>query len=133
MGKTDWHRINVVKTYIEALNTRDLPTVERLVGTDCKLIDSRGGWVRGRDDCIEASRRFFAMPIDFSIKIDSAIARDGEVLVRGKVRSNDRVLAHDCLWRAVSNGEQMFEFQSYAQGEAKPVAHLLMPASARYG
>ena len=133
MDRQEKREIRVVSDYIAAINARDLKAVERIVGPECKLIDSKGGWIEGHADCVEASRRFFALAIDYRLEPESVTARGGDVLVRGKMRASDPILAHDCLWRARSNGSQLTEWQSFARGTALPVAQLLMPETARFG
>lgn len=124
----------VVRAYIAALNARDIAAVERLVGRECILIDSRGASVRGHTDCVEASRRFFALDLDYELQAATISASPPDVLVSGKMLSNDPALARDCLWRARTKGNHLVEWQSFAKGSGLGVAHLLMPeVAARAG
>lgn len=126
-------QIRIVRDYIVALNARDLSAMTRIYAADCRLIDSRGGWVRGYDLCLEASRRFFELPLDYELEVAGMTARLPEILVRGTMRSNDPVLANDSLWRARTDGTRLTEWASFARGKAFPVAKVLMPEAAQYG
>ncbi len=124
---------NVVREYIRALNTRDLTATRRIYGEECRLIDSQGGSISGHDNCVEATRRFFALPITFSLEAHSLSERHGEILVSGKVDSSEASLGNDRLWRVRLEGKRIVEWQSYADGPAFPGATRLMPESAVQG
>ena len=124
--------IRVVRAYIDAFNARDLAGVERLLAPECKFIASKGGYVEGREAAVEATRRFFAMPIEFALEASELVRHGDDVLVRGEMRSSDPHLANDSLWRARSDGRHLLEWQSFARGNALPFARLVMPEVARY-
>jgi ketosteroid isomerase-like protein len=132
MSSSERRMLRIVRDYIAALNARDFAAVERLVGADCRFIDSRGGWIRGRDDCLEASRRFFALPFEFHLHAEDVVVRADHVLIRGEMRSSHPGLARDSLWRARTEGEHLVEWQSFASGESLALAHLLMPEVAQH-
>lgn len=124
-----------MRDYIAALNARDLgaiEAIERLIGPACVFIDSRGGAVRGHDHCVEASRRFFALDIEYELDAATLVAHPPHVLITGRMRSNDTRLARDCLWRARCEDGQIVEWQSFADGPGLNVAPLLMPEVASY-
>lgn len=124
-------QIRIVRDYIDALNARDQDAVGRIYAPDCKLIDSKGGWIGGYDNCVEASRRFFEMPFDYHLEIDSISARLPDILVRGQMRSTEPRLANDTLWRAQTDGKRLTEWASFARGKAYPTARVLMPEAAQ--
>lgn len=132
MFGADGKQIRIVRDYVAALNARDLVAMMRLYGPDCKLIDSKGGWVSGYDNCVEASRRFFAMPFDYNLQLAGITVRGGVVLAHGAMRSTDPTLANDTLWRARTDGTRLTEWASFARGKAFPVAKVLMPEVAQY-
>ena len=127
MWRSKKQDVRVVRDYIAALNARDLDAVSRLVGADCTFIDSRGGSVRGHDHCIEASRRFFALDIDYELRVETIVAHPPDVLITGQMRSNETGLARDRLWRARAEGANLVEWQSFSEGRGLGVARLLMP------
>ena len=120
-----------MRDYVAALNARDLRSVARLYAPDCKLIDSKGGSISGYDNCVEASRRFFEMPFDFHLEVEGMSARLPYILVRGRMKSSESVLANDTLWRARTDGKRLTEWASFARGKAFPVAQILMPEIAQ--
>lgn len=122
----------LVRDYIAALNTRDLQAVKKLVGPNCTYIDSCGGSVQGYDNCIEASRRFFALDLEYELQATSILAHPPDILVSGKMVSGDAGLARDCLWRARTEGKNLVEWQSFADGPGLGIARLLMPEVAEH-
>ena len=133
MWRSRKRNVRVVRDYIAALNARDLKAVDRLVGPACTFIDSRGGFVRGHDQCVEASRRFFALELNYELKPATIVAHPPDVLITGRMHSNDAGLARDCLWRARAEGPYLVEWQSFADGHGLGVARLLMPDVASSG
>lgn len=121
-----------MRDYIAALNARDLGAIERLIGPACVFIDSHSGAVRGHDQCVEASRRFFALDIEYKLDAATLVANPPDVLISGRMRSSDIRLARDCLWRARCEGGKLVEWQSFADGPGLNVARLLMPEVAIY-
>lgn len=83
--------------------------------------------MRGHDQCVEASRQFFALEIDYELEAATIVAHSPDVLITGRMRSNETRLARDCLWRARSEGKHLIEWQSFADGQGLGVARLLMP------
>jgi hypothetical protein len=126
-------KVRVVRDYIAAINARDIAAVERIFGAECRLIDSRGGWISGYGECVEATRRMLALPIEFRLEADDIVSRPPDVLVRGRMHSSDPRLALDCLWRARTDGRHLLEWQSFATGDSLPLARMLMPEVARSG
>lgn len=124
-------QVEVVRRYIAALNARDIGVIEALVGSECKFIDSLGGWIAGRDDCIEAARRFFEFAPDFSLAVETIAVHGGDVLVSGRTSAEEPMLRCDRLWRARTDGTYLLEWQSYGEGSRLPLARALMGERAR--
>lgn len=124
--------VRVVRDYVAALNSRDIVAIRRLIGPSCVFIDSRNGAVRGHDQCVEASRRFFALDLDYDLDVATVVAHPPDVLITGTMRSTDNRLARDCLWRARCENGKLVEWQSFADGPGLNVARLLMPEVATY-
>lgn len=118
-----------MQQYIAALNARDAETIGSLLADDCRLVDSAGGWLEGRDTALEATRAFFDFETDFRIDNEEIVLRGDEVLVRGNATANNPQLAKDSLWRAkVKNGKLAY-WQSFGS-DALPLARILMPEKA---
>jgi limonene-1,2-epoxide hydrolase len=126
MGISKREQERVVRRYVTALNARDIDAIEELLAPDCRFIDSIGCWVEGREDCLEASRRFLAMEPEFRIAIENILMHGGEVLINGTTSAQEPMLCRDTLWRARSDGKQLIEWQSYGEGSTLPLAKVLM-------
>lgn len=118
--------VAVVQRYIAALNERDQDTIASLLADDCRLVDSSGGWLEGRENAIEATRAFFDFDAEFRIDHDNIVLRGDEVLVRGKATAAHPQLAKDSLWRARVKDGKLAYWQSYG-AEALPLVRILMP------
>lgn len=118
-----------MQRYIAALNARDPETIGDLLAADCRLVDSSGGWVEGRDNALAATRAFFDFETDFRLEHEDIVLRGDEVLVRGNVRANNPQLAKDSLWRARVRDGKLAYWQSFG-AESLPLARLLLPDQA---
>lgn len=123
-------RQKVVERWIAARNSRDFSAIELLIADHCQLIDSRGDSIVGREDCLEAMRRFFALDPGFTLHVESIITNADETLVKGRTTAADPRLALDTLWRARSTTTHLVEWQSYSAKPSPAVLHILMGSRA---
>ena len=119
----------VVQQYIAALNARDARIIADLLAHDCRLVDSAGGWIEGRDNALAATRAFFEFEDEFHIEQEAIALRGDEVLVRGRAKAANPQLASDKLWRARVRDGKLSYWQSYGE-DALPLARILMPEQA---
>lgn len=113
-----------MKRYIAALNARDTEAIDALLAYNCRLVDSSGGSIEGRESAMAATRAFFDFETDFHLTDHDIVLRGDEVLVRGAVRANNPQLATDSLWRAKVAGGKIAHWQSYG-AEALPLVRIL--------
>ena len=118
--------VSVVRRYISALNTGDPGNLEELLAEDCRLVDSTGGWLEGRDNALSALRVFFSSETDFRIDAETIVLRGDEVLVRGRAEARDPRLAKDTLWRVRVEAGKVAFWQSYGAVDL-PLARMLLP------
>lgn len=121
--------IAVVESYIAALNARDAEAIDTLLADDCRLVDSTGGWVEGRENAMKATRAFFEFETDFRIDDQTIVLRGDEVLVRGSASANNPQLAKDSLWQARVRDGKLAYWQSFG-AQALPLAQILLPEKA---
>ena len=124
--------IPVTRRYIAALNARDPDAMEELLAENCRVVDSRGGWVEGRDAVMNATRRFFEMEPRFTVQESSMVMRAGDVLIRGRAKASDPRLAQDTLWIARVRDGRVVYWQSFGAGEPPALARILAPEDAHY-
>ena len=114
----------MVKRYIAALNARDIDAIDTLLADDCRMVDSSGGLIDGRESAVETTRAFFDFETDFHLTQHDIVLRGDEVLIRGVVRANNPQLATDSLWRARVSKGKLVHWQSYG-ADALPLARIL--------
>lgn len=124
--------IPVTRRYIAALNARDPEAIESLLAENCRVVDSRGGWVEGRDAVMQATRRFFEIEHRFKVEESSMVMRAGDVLIRGRTRASDPRLAQDTLWLARVRDGRVTYWQSFGAGNPPALARILAPDDAHY-
>lgn len=102
--------IDVIGSYIAAVNRHDVVGLGDLMTEDHTFIDSLGRSVSGRKDMIEAWTMYFAMFPDYQIRVDSTLGEGGTVAVfgsasgtyngkRGLVAANR--ISMEAAWRAI--------------------------------
>lgn len=101
-----------------------------MLGENCRLIDSAGNWIQGRENALAAIRAFNDLDTGFKLEYDNIVVRGREVLVRGRVHTTEPNLLSDTLWRIeVANGE-IVRWQSFGSGRSVPLAKVLLPEAA---
>ncbi|WP_158586768.1 nuclear transport factor 2 family protein [Aurantiacibacter zhengii] len=118
-----------MQQYIAALNARDARIIADLLADDCRLVDSAGGWIEGRDNGLASTRAFFEFDSEFHIEQEDIVLRGDEVLVRGRAKASNPQLASDRLWQARVRDGKLSYWQSFGE-DALPLARILMPEQA---
>ena len=120
-----------VKRYIEALNSRNLAEIGKILHKSIRYIDSKGCWIQGRADAMVAMDRFFAMEPNFRVIPKRLVAHDGEVLITGRCEAEDDRLTHNTLWRTRAEYGCLLLWQSYGTSQAPALARILSPDTAQ--
>ncbi|MCX5612227.1 nuclear transport factor 2 family protein [Streptomyces sp. NBC_00047] len=96
----------LVVRFNDCINGRDIEGLARLMSDDHTFIDSEGGVVSGKRECLDAWRGFFESFPDYRNVFDSLTAREGVVTVVGHAVCAEPSLAGPALWTArIRNGE----------------------------
>jgi ketosteroid isomerase-like protein len=96
----------VVARVNECINRRDLVGLDDLMTDDHVFTDSELASVRGKPDCIDAWRGFFAQFPDYRNTFTQMIARNARVFIVGFSSCSVPVLDGPALWTAhVSDGK----------------------------
>lgn len=121
----------VARNYIDAMNARDADGVDALLADDCRFIDSRGYWLEGRANVMEATRNFFALEANFRWHDVTMVMHNGDVLMRGRATANDARLARDTLWQARVVDGKIVHWQSFGAGDPVSLIRILLPEEAQ--
>lgn len=116
----------MIESWVAGFNSRDISAIKPLIAERCRLIDSRGDSIEGREDCLEALQRLFDLDPSYRINLSSIETTADDTLMRGSVSASDPRLTATTLWRARSNRKQLLEWQSFAPGTPISLAHILM-------
>lgn len=113
--------MKVPRRFVDCVNARDMRSLGTLLGERCRIIDSRGEWMEGRETCLEGLEKLFDIEPDYRIHIASMGRAGDDVLINGHTTGSDPRFLGTTLWRARTDGGQMREWQGYS---ARPGAHL---------
>lgn len=92
----------VVGSFNDAINRRDLGTLAALMTDDHRFTDAAGGHVHGKASCVDAWRGFFAGYPDYrNVFGEVTDEGDGVVTVRGHSICSVPELDGPARWRAV--------------------------------
>ncbi|UUU40000.1 nuclear transport factor 2 family protein [Streptomyces sp. NBC_00162] len=96
----------LVVRFNDCINGRDVEGLARLMSDDHTFIDSEGGVVSGKQECLDAWRGFFESFPGYRNVFDSLTAREDVVTVVGHSVCSEPSLAGPALWTArIRNGE----------------------------
>ena len=123
--------VDVVKSYVAALNARDAAGMKALLHPECTFVDSQGYSVEGYEDSVAAVDAFLALDDGFKMHVESAVLRGEDILMRGYTEARDPRLATDTLWTARVEDGKVKYWQSFGSPDSPALAHLLMPEKAR--
>jgi ketosteroid isomerase-like protein len=127
------HSLKTARRYVECVNARDVDGLREILDADCKLIDARGDWIEGRDNCLSAFERFFAIEPAYRLEVET-MGRSGEhVLITGRSRASDPRFATSRVFRARCDEHVLFEWQSYSDQQGTAICRLLAGDKAQHG
>ena len=119
----------IVRRYVARLNARDVDGIAALLHPSCRLIDSHGEWIEGREAIVAATRRFFELEGQFRLKLHTLVEHDGEWLLRGSTAAERSEFRTEALWRArVEDGLVIF-WQSFGPQSSPRLTRILTDES----
>ena len=102
----------VVASFNDAINARDLRALGMLMHEDHRFVDSVGGSVEGKARCLQAWRDFFEAFADYrNIFDDVRSDGSGTVLATGRSECSLPALSRPALWLAVVQDGQVLRWQ----------------------
>ncbi|MFQ5744204.1 MAG: nuclear transport factor 2 family protein [Acidobacteriota bacterium] len=118
--------IDVALRFVDRINARDTDGIATLMTKDHKFIDSLGTEIVGREKTRHGWREYFRVVPDYHVEVRQTFA-DGQVVVllgaaRGTYSRNGTLRVEDAwvtpaAWRALVAGNQVAEWQVYADNE----------------
>lgn len=107
------------------VNERDYEALERTVTSDFLYLDTAGSPIRGRDNFIAALRELYGMVPDIQIEIDEIFNQESDVLVKGRLLSENPDFSTESLWR-IKFGERdmLSEIQAFRDKNSVSVTRL---------
>ncbi len=119
--------IEVIKVFIAAINTKNLPELSALMTEDHTFIDSAGSSVTGREKMISAWQSFFKMFPDYEIRVETMLTDGVTVAIFGrscKTYYGKRGLIPEnriempAAWKAIVENGKVKSWQVYADWTA---------------
>lgn len=131
---------DVANRFVAAINQHDVEAIYELMSKDHRIIDSGGGIVEGREEMKEAWIKYFKMVPDYQVSISEVFVSENTVVLLGKASGTytaDGVIKSENLWqttaawRAVVSGEQISEWQIFA--DLEPIREIMRRESPSNG
>ena len=76
--------LEVVRTFIAAVNRRSVDDLSALMADDHTFVDSQGHALAGREQMMSAWQAYFAMFPDYEIRVDSILADGDRIAIFGE-------------------------------------------------
>ena len=123
-----WRRksmIDTVKSYVDALNRRDLDMAASKLADDMRFVDSSGDDVSGKARCVAVIQNLLAEAPDYHLSIETFSTTGQWVLMRGSTQSSNLRFAGDMQFRALVDRGHIHEWQSFSDRPARILRQLL--------
>lgn len=115
----------IVRRYVTCFNRRDIAGIADLLHPDCCLIDNFGERIEGRASVVEATRQLFAMDPDLSLRVDTVVEHEGDLMLRGHASASIPELAGPAMWRATCKEGLIICWQSFGPDEQAHLVEML--------
>ena len=125
--------IEIIREFIESINTANIEKLSYLMSDDHEFIDSRGICMNGKDNMKKAWESYFNLFPDYKIKITDTIHADSYILLLGyasgtfkpdnaeaDIKNHWKVPA---TWKAIVKDDKIQQWQVYADNS--PVMEII--------
>jgi ketosteroid isomerase-like protein len=109
---------DVVTRFNACINARDADGLAELMTDDHVFIDSTDSAVRGKSECLDAWRGFFASFPDYRNTFEAMRSTADQVFVRGYSTCSNAQLDGPALWSARVSADQVAEWRVYEDSPA---------------
>jgi hypothetical protein len=89
--------------------------------------------MEGREVCLEAFTRFFAIEPNYRLHIASMSRSSEDVLIRGRSEADDPRFTVSTLFRARCDERELHEWQSYSAIQGAAICRMLAGSNANRG
>jgi len=112
------HSADIVMSFNECINRKDLGGLSRLVTDDHVFVDTANNTISGKERCIEAWRGFFAAFPDYRNHFEFVALSGRRAVIAGCSVCSDARLAGPALWTAKIEGQLIAEWRVYEDTSA---------------
>ena len=112
------HSADIVMSFNECINRRDLGGLSRLMTDDHVFIDSANNTISGKEPCVEAWRGFFAAFPDYRNHFKYVVLSGRKAVIVGCSVCSGARLAGPALWTAKVEGQLIAEWRVYEDTSA---------------
>jgi ketosteroid isomerase-like protein len=107
------HATNVVMSFNDCINRRDLDGLSSLMTDDHVFVDSANSTIGGKALCLEAWRQFCTAFPDYRNHFERVLSAGSDVIIIGRSVCSDARLAGPALWSARIEGACIAEWRVY--------------------
>ena len=113
---------DIVRKYIEAINSHNIQAMRNLMTLDHTFIDAEGKEMKGREKILDGWPAYYDMFPDFKIKIESIIEDGSIVAVFGSTFATyngktgmkpENKICEPAAWKAVVKNQKLASWQVY--------------------
>lgn len=124
----------VMVQFNECINDQDIDRLASLMTDDHEFVDTEGGIVRGKAQCLEAWQGFFAHFPDYRNIFESVQTRDDMSIALGYSRCSDTRLDGPAIWTANARNGTIAEWRVYEDtSENRRLLSISLPDSRPLG
>lgn len=126
--------VDVAISFVVAINAGDIHAIAARMTEDHRFVDSLGVETRGRERMCAGWEAYFRIVPDYQIEVRETFSRGNTIVLLGLARGTytaDGMLCQKnawetpAAWRARVHGDQIAEWQVYADNE--PVRRRMLP------
>jgi ketosteroid isomerase-like protein len=103
----------VMVQFNECINDQDIGGLASLMTDDHEFVDTEGGTVRGKGECLEVWQAFFALFPDYRNIFEAVQTQDGVAIALGYSRCSDKRLDGPAIWTANVRNGAIVEWRVY--------------------
>jgi ketosteroid isomerase-like protein len=122
----------IVVQFNDCITAQDVSGLGHLMADDHAFIDSEGGAIRGKVNCLDAWRGFFSQFPDYKNVFNSLTSQDNQVIVIGYSICSEPALDGPALWTAKLSDGKVVEWRVYTDTPENRRQLDLPPSSSAY-
>lgn len=116
---------HIAISFVDAINTQDMPAINKLMGDKHIFVDTRGNFYEGCSQLKRAWREFFQSLPDYKIYVEQIIENDDTVVLIGTASGSYSACPEEnerwhlpTIWTAKVDGCAINEWRMYADNSS---------------